>query len=93
MAVINAFRQLTDSINDTVVGMMIMLVGNVCNIVLNWLLIFGNWGFPELGIVGEIDEIAFDDDGDGDIDFYDDLDDDGLFDDFTDDDLIDDDFL
>ena len=52
MAVINAFRQLTDSINDTVVGMMIMLVGNVCNIVLNWLLIFGNWGFPELGIVG-----------------------------------------
>lgn len=52
MAIINSFRQLTDSINDTVIGMSIMIVGNVCNIILNWFLIFGNCGFPEMGIFG-----------------------------------------
>lgn len=52
MFVASAFRQFTDSINDTAVAMGTMLAGNVCNVVLNWLLIFGHCGFPELGIVG-----------------------------------------
>jgi MATE family multidrug resistance protein len=29
-----------------------MFLCNGVNIVLNWLLIFGNWGFPELGLLG-----------------------------------------
>ncbi|MCQ2288537.1 MAG: MATE family efflux transporter [Muribaculaceae bacterium] len=47
-----AFKQCCDSINDTSVGMITMLIGNVWNIVFNWLLIFGHWGFPEMGIEG-----------------------------------------
>lgn len=52
MVLSGAFKQFTDSINDTSVSMAIMLVGNVWNIVGNWLLIFGNCGFPEMGIEG-----------------------------------------
>lgn len=52
MFVAGAFKQFTDSINDTAVAMTIMLIGNVWNIAGNWLLIFGNCGFPEMGIEG-----------------------------------------
>ena len=52
MVLAGAFRQFTDSINDTAVAMSVMLVGNVWNIVGNWLLIFGHCGFPEMGIEG-----------------------------------------
>lgn len=52
MVAAGAFRQFTDSINDTEVAMAAMLVGNVWNIVGNWLLIFGHCGFPEMGIEG-----------------------------------------
>lgn len=41
-----------ESINDTRTTMWILLAGNVLNICLNWLLIYGNWGFPELGSDG-----------------------------------------
>ncbi|MBQ0058304.1 MAG: MATE family efflux transporter [Bacteroidales bacterium] len=52
MVLMGAFRQMTDSINDTVVAMSIMLVGNAWNIFFNWVLIFGNLGMPEMGIDG-----------------------------------------
>lgn len=28
------------------------VAGNVVNLVLNWLLIYGNWGFPQMGVAG-----------------------------------------
>lgn len=52
MAANNAFKQFTDSVNDTAVAMSIMLVGNVWNVVGNYLLIFGHGGLPEMGITG-----------------------------------------
>ncbi len=52
MVLAGAFRQFTDSINDTAVAMSVMLIGNVWNIVWNWLLIFGHMGMPEMGIEG-----------------------------------------
>ena len=52
MACSGAFKQFTDSINDTSVAMTTMLIGNVWNIFFNWVLIFGNLGFPEMGIEG-----------------------------------------
>lgn len=52
MCLAGAFKQFTDSINDTIVAMAIMLVGNLWNVAGNWLLIFGHCGFPELGIEG-----------------------------------------
>ena len=35
-------------------GMTAILCGNLLNILLNWLLIFGHWGFPEMGAQGAI---------------------------------------
>lgn len=52
LATNNAFKQFTDSVNDTAVAMTIMLIGNIWNVVGNYLLIFGNCGFPEMGIEG-----------------------------------------
>lgn len=52
MVASGAFKQFTDSINDTEVAMAIMLIGNIWNVVFNWFLIFGHCGFPEMGIEG-----------------------------------------
>ena len=35
-------------------GMTVILIGNILNVLLNWLLIFGHWGFPEMGAQGAI---------------------------------------
>lgn len=48
----NLFRQLSDGIGRTTVGMWIILGGNVLNVVLNALLIYGIGPFPELGLLG-----------------------------------------
>lgn len=48
----NSFRQFADGIMDTRISMMILLSGNVVNIVGNYLLIFGKAGFPEMGLLG-----------------------------------------
>ena len=52
MAVFNCFQQLANGVNDTAMPMWVMLGMNVLNIVGNYVLIFGCWGFPELGLVG-----------------------------------------
>ncbi|MCD8260193.1 MAG: MATE family efflux transporter [Bacteroides sp.] len=48
----NAFKQFANSITDTKTSMWIMLGGNVLNIGGNYLLIYGKWGLPELGLIG-----------------------------------------
>lgn len=48
----NALKQFTDALGDTSISMWIMLAGNLGNILLNWLLIFGHGGCPELGLLG-----------------------------------------
>ena len=42
----------TTSINQTKPIMIIAILGLLFNIGSNWLLVFGNWGFPQLGAVG-----------------------------------------
>lgn len=42
----------TTSINETVPVMVIAVLGLLYNVFVNWLLVFGNWGFPALGGVG-----------------------------------------
>lgn len=48
----NAFKQFADGITDTVTPMVILLGGNVMNIFLNWILIYGNCGMPRMGLLG-----------------------------------------
>ena len=48
----NAFKQFFDGIQDTRLPMWVLLVGNVMNIVGNWLLIYGIGPCPEMGLLG-----------------------------------------
>lgn len=48
----NGFKQFADGITDTRTSMWILLGGNVLNIVGNYILIYGMFGFPELGLLG-----------------------------------------
>lgn len=47
-----AFKQFADGITDTSTSMWILLTGNAMNIAGNWLLIYGHFGLPELGLLG-----------------------------------------
>jgi len=48
----NAFKQFADGITDTQTPMWLLIIGNVLNIVGNWVLIYGHFGFPEMGLSG-----------------------------------------
>lgn len=52
VALFNALRQFTDGITSTSVGMWALLISNACNILGNYLLIYGVGPFPELGLYG-----------------------------------------
>lgn len=52
MAAFNSFQQTCNGFNDTAMPMWMILGSNVLNIAGNYLLIFGHWGFPELGLAG-----------------------------------------
>lgn len=47
-----AFRSYWSAVEKTSIYMLVLIVMHIANIVLNWLLIFGNLGFPELGVEG-----------------------------------------
>jgi len=52
MIMFQAFKQFSDGLSETKYAMWATLLANVINVVLNYLLIYGKFGFPELGIVG-----------------------------------------
>ncbi len=52
LVVFQAFKQCSDGLSMTRYPMYATLLANVVNIGLNYVLIFGMFGFPELGIVG-----------------------------------------
>ncbi|WP_295939239.1 MATE family efflux transporter [uncultured Alistipes sp.] len=47
-----AFKQFLEGVGNTKVEMVVTIIANLANIGLNWLLIYGNWGFPEMGATG-----------------------------------------
>lgn len=47
-----AFKQFMEGVGNTRVAMVITIIANVLNIFLNYLLIYGKMGAPEMGIVG-----------------------------------------
>ena len=52
IAVTNVGRQIFEATGSATLSMWILLGGNTLNIIFNYLLIFGKFGFPELGLNG-----------------------------------------
>lgn len=50
--VFQSFRQFSEGLSMTKVPMVVSVSMNVLNIILNYLLIYGKFGFPELGLLG-----------------------------------------
>lgn len=47
-----AFKQFADGLSQTKYSMWATMLANIINVLLNYILIFGKLGFPELGIIG-----------------------------------------
>jgi MATE family multidrug resistance protein len=45
-------KQFAEGLSDTRTAMIVTISANVLNIFLNWLLVFGHWGMPKLGVMG-----------------------------------------
>ena len=52
LIVFQGFRQFSEGMSITKPTMYITILANGLNVLLNYLLIFGKWGFPELGLNG-----------------------------------------
>lgn len=52
ISVFNVFAQWAYAINRTKMPMWIILVANIVNVIGNYMLIYGVWGCPELGLTG-----------------------------------------
>lgn len=52
ISIFNAFAQWSFAIKNTAMPMWILLACNAVNIVGNYMLIYGSWGAPELGLTG-----------------------------------------
>lgn len=47
-----AFKQFLEGVGNTVVSMVIVVGCNLVNVLLNWVFIFGHWGFGAMGVEG-----------------------------------------
>ena len=52
LIVFQAFKQFSDGLSMTKYPMYGTLIANIANVILNYILIFGKFGFPAMGIVG-----------------------------------------
>ncbi|WP_179005863.1 MATE family efflux transporter [Winogradskyella forsetii] len=52
LIVFQAFKQFSDGLSLTKYPMYATIIANVLNVAINYVLIFGKFGFPEMGIVG-----------------------------------------
>ncbi|GMN08493.1 MATE family efflux transporter [Croceitalea sp. MTPC5] len=52
LIIFQAFKQFSEGLSQTKYPMYATIIANIVNVVLNYLLIFGSFGFPKLGIVG-----------------------------------------
>jgi MATE family multidrug resistance protein len=50
--VFQTFRQLAEGLSQTKQAMAVVIFCNVVNVFLNWVMIYGNLGFPPMGVVG-----------------------------------------
>jgi MATE family multidrug resistance protein len=52
LVIFEAIKQFSDGMSMTKYPMYATLIANIINVILNYLLIFGKFGFPEMGMVG-----------------------------------------
>ncbi len=52
LIIFQGYKQFADGMSETKYAMWATILGNVVNVVLNYLFIYGVWIFPKLGIVG-----------------------------------------
>ncbi|MES2591767.1 MAG: MATE family efflux transporter [Bacteroidota bacterium] len=52
LCIFSGFKQFTEGLSFTGIAMLITIGSNLLNILLNYLMIFGHWGFPEMGLMG-----------------------------------------
>lgn len=52
LCIFSGFKQFTEGLSYTGIAMIITIGSNLMNILLNYLMIFGHWGFPEMGLMG-----------------------------------------
>ncbi len=52
LTIFQAFKQFSDGLSMTRYPMYATIVANIANVILNYALIFGKFGFPQLGVVG-----------------------------------------
>ncbi|MEM1256939.1 MAG: MATE family efflux transporter [Bacteroidota bacterium] len=52
MIIFQAFRQFSEGMSQTRFPMYATILANALNVMINYLLIFGTFGFPQLGIIG-----------------------------------------
>lgn len=50
--IFQTYRQFAEGLHSTRMAMIIVIISNLLNVLLNYLLIFGKFGFPELGLIG-----------------------------------------
>jgi MATE family multidrug resistance protein len=52
LCVFSAFKQFAEGLSDTRTAMFITVGGSLFNILLNYVMIFGHWGVPAMGLMG-----------------------------------------
>jgi len=52
LCIFSGFKQFTEGLSYTGIAMVITVGSNIMNILLNYLMIFGHWGFPKMGLMG-----------------------------------------
>jgi MATE family multidrug resistance protein len=52
LIIFQAYKQFADGMSETKYSMWATIIANIVNVIFNYLLIYGIWIFPELGIVG-----------------------------------------
>ena len=52
LCIFSGFKQFTEGLSFTGIAMVITIGSNLLNILLNYLMIFGHWGFPKMGLMG-----------------------------------------
>ena len=50
--IFNSFRQFLEGVGNTAVAMRVIIFSNILNVLLNWMLIFGRLGAPQMGVYG-----------------------------------------